>query len=79
MYIVGLGVKKDYRSAAEWFLKSANQGNINSQFSLGVMYNTGLGVRQNRTTAKSYFGTSCDGGLQEGCDQYKKLNEQGIQ
>lgn len=44
---------------------------------IGYMYNEGLGVRQNKSTAKEYFGKACDNGLQQGCEAYKELNEQG--
>ena len=37
----------------------------------------GEGVRQNKTTAKWYFGKACDYGDQDGCDKYRILNEQG--
>ena len=34
-------------------------------------------MRQNKSKAKDYFGKACDMGLQLGCDNYRKLNEQG--
>jgi len=42
------------------------------------MYLNGDGIRQNKSTAKEYFGKVCDLGDQDGCDFYKQLNEQGI-
>lgn len=41
------------------------------------MYEVGEGVRQNKATAKELYGKSCDNGYQGGCDDYKRLNEQG--
>ena len=32
---------------------------------------------QNKKTAKEYYGKACDFGCQEGCDEYRKLNERG--
>ena len=46
-------------------------------YNVVAMYGNGQGVQQNKTTAKWYFGKACDFGDQEGCDYYRKLNEQG--
>jgi len=45
---------------------------------LGVLYYNGQGIRQNKSKAKELFGKACDGGHQNGCKNYKILNEQGI-
>nr|WP_181717088.1 tetratricopeptide repeat protein [Psychrobacter sp.]QJS05482.1 sel1 repeat protein [Psychrobacter sp.] len=76
-YKNGEGVRQDYTKALEFFRKSANQGLPHAQSSIGLMYEYGRGVRQNKTTAKEWFGKACDNGYQGGCDEYKKLNEQG--
>ena len=41
------------------------------------MYEYGFGVKQNKQVAKKWYGEACDGGDQGGCDNYKKLNQQG--
>jgi TPR repeat protein len=41
------------------------------------MYFNGEGIRQDKSTAKEFFGKACDGGMQDGCKNYRKLNEQG--
>ena len=41
---------------------------------LGVMYEKGNGVRQDKYMAKEYYGKACDLGAQDGCDEYKRLN-----
>ena len=76
-YSKGEGVRQDHSKALEWFKKSANQNNDPAQFYIGTLYEYGDGVRQNKTTAKEWYGKSCDNGEQDGCDQYKRLNEQG--
>ena len=63
----------------KWFKKAAAQGNVVAQYSLGVMYVYGRGVRQNKPKAKELFGKACDGGDENGCHGYKILNDQGIQ
>ncbi len=76
-YFAGRGVRQDYSKAFEWFKKSANQNNEFAQTIIGAMYEYGEGVRQNKTLAKESYGKSCDNGYQDGCNQYKRLNEQG--
>ena len=77
MYAEGKGVHQDYQKAAEWYTKAAHQGDEFAQYELGEMYDKGLGVRQNESTAKRYFGQACDNGEQRGCDNYRMLNQQG--
>ena len=38
IYEKGLGVKQDYKTALKWYEKSANMGNSNSAYNLGVMH-----------------------------------------
>lgn len=45
---------------------------------LGYMYEKGDGVRQDMQKAKSLFSTACDGGDQDGCKNYRRLNKEGI-
>jgi len=70
-------VRQDDSKALEWFKKSAKQNNRTAQGYLGKIYENGKGVRQNKTTAKEWYGKACDNGFQLGCDNYKRLNEQG--
>ena len=78
-YATGQGVRQDNRTAVEWYRKAADQGDAEAQYNLGVAYANGQGVRQNKSMAKEFFGKACDGGMQDGCDSYKKLNEEGVQ
>ncbi|WP_066803473.1 tetratricopeptide repeat protein [Moraxella oblonga] len=61
---------EQYDKAFELFTKSANQGNANAQYNLGIMYDNGQGVATNKTLAKVWFGKACDNGYQEAC-QYR--------
>ena len=42
---------QDYKKAAEWSAKAAEQGDANGQFSLGGMYLHGFGVAENEEKA----------------------------
>ncbi len=43
-------------------------------FLLAFLYETGKGVKQNKSFAKEYYGRSCDLGYQKACEKYKELN-----
>lgn len=74
-YYLGLGTKKDYSKANDWFLASALHENADAMRNLGVMYMRGLGVEQNwgraygwlyhavqrdHPTAEEYLGAAAD-------------------
>lgn len=61
-YLGQNGMTKDYGEAAKWFRKAADQGYVNAQNALGVMYYDGRGV------AKDYG---------EAAKWYRKAAEQG--
>jgi hypothetical protein len=44
MYSRGQGVPQDYREAAYWCSRAADQGNPEGQYLLGLMYDKGQGV-----------------------------------
>lgn len=78
IYYEGKGVRQDIVLARKMFQKAANQGDVKGQGMLGALYEYGLGgLRQNKATAKELYGKTCDKGSQAGCDQYRRLNEQG--
>jgi len=51
-------VKQDYDKAADWFIKAANQGVIEVQFSLAGMYFMGQGVPQDYVEAHKWWNLS---------------------
>jgi len=61
----------------KWYRKAAEQGNTDSQNNLGVMYEYGQGVKQNKRKAKELYGKACNNKNSLGCKNYKILNEQG--
>lgn len=74
-YINGRGVRQDFTKAKEYLTKACNSKVSEACYSLGVLYQNG-GVRPLATT-KEYYGKACDLGDQEGCDEYKNLNQAG--
>lgn len=77
IYYEGKDHYQDYFEAYKWHKKAADQGHWESQVILGNMYSEGKGVKQSKTVAKKWYGKACDNEWQDGCDLYRKLNEQG--
>ena len=44
---------------------------------LGVMYENGRGIKQDKHKAKALFGKACDLKNELGCKNYARLNEAG--
>jgi len=49
------GLKKDYAEAANWYRRSADQGNVYAQASLGILYHAGKGVPLDNVQAEMWF------------------------
>ena len=77
MYAYGQGVRQDDAEAVRWYRQAAEQRYAEAQYNLGAMYFTGGGVHQDFHLSKEWFGKACDGGVQEGCNQYRYLNQKG--
>jgi len=54
MYFIGYDTQ-DYEKAFEWYTKSAEQGNADAQYQLGVMYQKGLGVKTDMDEALRWY------------------------
>ena len=46
---------RDYDQAANWFLRSAQQGYRKAQFKIGVMYARGVGVKRDDIEAYAWL------------------------
>lgn len=49
------GLKQDYAMAASWYQKSADQGNVWAQASLGILYHSGKGLPHDDVQAEMWF------------------------
>jgi TPR repeat protein len=54
------GLKQDYAEAARWYRKSAEQGNVWAQASLGILYHSGKGLPHNDVEAEMWFSLAAD-------------------
>ena len=49
----------DYKKAHELFLPLAQRGDPDAQFHLGLMYDNGLGVKQDQAVAEQWYNRAC--------------------
>jgi hypothetical protein len=57
------GVRQDYRQAAAWYRKAAEQGNADAQFNLGYLYDKGQGVPQDYAQAAAWYRKAAERGV----------------
>ncbi len=55
-------VQQDYSQAAKWFRKAAEQGFVDGQFQLGMMYLEGQGMPQDNVQALEWFNLAAEQG-----------------
>lgn len=55
MYKRGLGVKRNYKTALDWYMKAASTGDANSIFNVGSFFLAGQGVKRNTEEAMRWF------------------------
>lgn len=55
MYKRGIGVKRDYKKALDWYAKAAATGDANSIFNVGTFYLGGQGVKRDYNEAMKWF------------------------
>lgn len=61
--------------AAEWYRKSANQGNAEAQVLLGVLYENGFGVPKDLSLAAFWYKKAADQGSTNGLVNLKQLSD----
>jgi hypothetical protein len=54
-YELGQGVKIDFKTAAQWYRRAAEQGHPNGQRNIGHMFYSGWGVAQSYDDAARWF------------------------
>lgn len=55
MYKRGLGVKRNYKTALDWYMKAASTGDGNAIFNVGTFFLAGQGVKTNTAEAMKWF------------------------
>src|SRR6185369_3545456 len=65
MYLVGDGIARDYKKAAELLRRSAEEGQSNAARLLGIMYFNGDGVAQDPNQARDWLMRAADAGRRD--------------
>ena len=55
MYREGLSVSQDYSESLKWYMKAADQGSMEGQYNVGLIYMQGLGVSRDPEEACRWF------------------------
>lgn len=69
----GIGVDEDPQEAFKWFMRSASQGDEDSQFAVGKCYEEGLGVEADLNEAAEWYGRAAANGNSLAKKALKKL------
>lgn len=64
-YEYGVCVSRDFKEAAKWYHRAADQDNTNAQKVLGFMYAGGMGVTQDTAQAVNWFRLAAEKGHPE--------------
>lgn len=75
-HYMGLGTRRDFGLARQWYEKAADQGFPDAQFNLGLMYENGKGVRQDYLTAFKWFIAAYEQGNDNALNHLKRIAEE---
>ena len=73
-----LAKSKEFAEAAEWYKKSADQGYVQAQYSLGDVYEFGEGVQVNYVLAQNWYKKAADQGYTHATDRLDKLQHASL-
>lgn len=65
VYERGIGMDVNQSHAAQWYLKSAQQGYVDAQYNVALMYISGRGVEQNTTAGMMWLSLAAKAGDKE--------------
>lgn len=65
VYERGIGMDVNQSHAAQWYLKSAQQGYVDAQYNVALMYIGGRGVEQNTTAGMMWLASAAKAGDKE--------------
>ncbi len=78
LYDKGWGVKQDFKTAMDLYLKAAAQGHVVAQNALGVHYEQGDGVKKDLTEAKKWYQAAANQGDPAGITHLQRLQNTAI-
>ena len=73
MYEHAKGVKKDYKTAFNYYLQAAELGNAIAQNNLGLCYEKGRGVKKNKQEALKWYEKAAENGNDRGASNRRRV------
>lgn len=73
MYANGVTTSKNYEKAYYWFLKAAEQNDVDAQLNIGNMYESGIGVEVNKEKSIYWYKKAAENGSVEAQEKIKEL------
>jgi TPR repeat protein len=71
----GEGIQQNYAEGIKWITKSAEQGYMKAQITLGAIYTDGKVVKQSLAEAKKWFKYAADQGSDKAKSYLLKIEE----
>lgn len=65
---------KDYKKAFDWYSRAAQAGNVDAQFTLGIMYYLGEGTSEDIEMAKIWLKKAADHGHKDAIALFEEVN-----
>ena len=73
----GSGELRDDARAVEWFAMAAAQGHGDGEYSLGLMYEWGRGVKRSRGDAMLWYRRAANKGVQQAINELSRMGGGG--
>ena len=78
MYLDGEGVEQSDDLAVQWLKKSAEQGYMRAQFTLGLLTLAGRGTEKDQKVAMQWIRQSADSGYKKAAEAVAKAYAEGL-
>ncbi|WP_447641264.1 MULTISPECIES: tetratricopeptide repeat protein [Chitinophagaceae] len=63
--------QEDHTNAMKWYTEADKEGFATATRNIGVLYDNGSGVKQNKGLAMYYYQKACKAGLEDGCKDFE--------
>ena len=74
----GNGVARDYAAAMIWSRRAAEQGNVDAEYNMGVLYANGWGVTRNPRAASVCFELAAKQGDEGAAQALRNIAAEGV-
>ena len=75
-YFLGRGIERDYKQAARWYERAAEQGDEGSAYIVASLYERGEGVAQDRMRAYYWYSRAAANGDPSATIKAREMRDQ---